>query len=123
MSTGISMQGRGHRRVARPGTSGNPRLARRATRRSAGKSPGNGGNGSPQTLSVFLFFGEVSGDPLLLLPGRGLLLCAGEVGRERQWAQGRRRHRLSSTNGRSTGQSTGTASATDTAGGSADASA
>ena len=90
---------------------------------SAGKAPGNGGNGSPQTLSVFLFFGEVSGDPLLLLPGRGLLLCAGEVGRARQWAQGRRRHRLSSTNGRSTGQSTGTGSATDTAGGPADASA
>src|ERR1035437_321351 len=34
---------------------------------------GNGGNGSPQTLSVFLFFGEGCGDPLLLLPGVGCL--------------------------------------------------
>ena len=43
-----------------------------------GKS-GNTGNGSPQTLSVFLFFSEVSREPLWALPGSPSrpVACAG----------------------------------------------
>jgi hypothetical protein len=75
--------GHGHRRSPGPEPAANIGTGEdNTTRESSSKAPGNGGNGSPQTLSVFLFFGEVSGDPLLLLPGeRGLLVCAGEVSR------------------------------------------
>ena len=41
------------------------------TRRAGRPRTGNAGNGCPQSLSVFFFFGEGCEDPLLLLPGCG----------------------------------------------------
>src|ERR1035437_6473381 len=68
-------------------------------------------------LCLSFFLGGLREPDAPVAGARGLLLCAGEVGRARQWAQGRRRHRLSSTNVSSGGLSTATGSATDTAGG------
>ena len=74
------MQGARAPALASTGTSGNPRLqAGRATTRKRGKAPGNGGNGSAQTLSVFFLFLGGLREPVAPVAGaRGLLLCGGE---------------------------------------------
>ena len=118
MSTGISMQGARAPALASAGTSGNPWSAgwEGNSTRNAG-TPATGATALHRPFRSFSFFGRGaetrclccrSAEPVSVCWRSGQMASRTATAPARG-PQGRRRHRLRCTNGRSTGQGTGTA--------------